>query len=115
MSLIVDDVWKKMLDAAAKSFGAEWQHVSKFVPAELKKLSVQLVDIAENVAKYEQNHADGYPPITGQVLLQMQQRALEATLTAVTALTLITIQTAIRDILAIVKDAFGGVLEAIIP
>jgi len=115
MSLHVDDVFKKMLEAAAQAFGAEWNHVSKFVPAELKKLSIQLVDISENVTKFELNPADGYPPITGQVLLQMQQRALEATLTAVTALTLITIQTAIEDILEIVKETFAGVVKAIIP
>lgn len=114
MTLNVDDVFKQMLQAAAVAFGAEWKHVSKFVPAELKKLSVQLVDIAENVAQFELNNENGYPPITGQVLLRMQRRSLEATLTAVTAMTMITIQAAIDKILSIIKDTFAGVLNAII-
>lgn len=115
MSLNVEDVFKKMLDAAAQAFGAEWPHVSKYVPAELKKLSVQLVDIADNVAQFELNPADGYPPITGQVLLRMQRRSLEASLTAVTAMTLLTVQTAIDKVLGVLKDAFGSVFKAIIP
>lgn len=115
MSLDVEDVLKKMLDAAVGAFGDGWKQAKTFVPTELKKLSVQLVDIADNVARFHADPNEGYPPITGQVLLEMQQRALEATLTAVTALTLITIQTAVRNILQIVRDAFGGVLKEIIP
>jgi hypothetical protein len=115
MPFNIDDLFKKMLQGAETAFGAEWKHVKAFVPAEFQKMAVQIADIAENVAKFEVNPAEGYPPATGKILLQMQRRGLEATLTAVTALTLISIQNAVDAILKILKDTFGGVLNALIP
>lgn len=115
MSFNVNDLLQKMLQAGEAAFGAEWKQVSTFVPTEFKKMAVQLADIADNVAKFEANNAEGYPPAAAKVLLQMQQRGLEATLTAVTALTLTTIQNAFNSILKVLKDTFGGVLAEIIP
>ena len=110
MNLDVEALFQKMLSVGAASFGAEWSHVRVFAPAEFKKLAIQLVDIADNVERFEADPSEGFPPETAAVLLRMQRRAIEATLTAVTALTLISIQNAFNAILKIIKDTFGGVL-----
>jgi hypothetical protein len=115
MALNVDDLVQEMLAAAETAFGSEWKQVKAFVPTEFKKMGLQLADIADNVAKFEADPNDGYPPATGKILLQMQQRALEATLTAVTALTLVSIQNAIDAVFEVLKDGVGGILKELIP
>jgi hypothetical protein len=118
MTLDVDTLLKTMLGAVATAFGDEWKLAKGFVPVELKKMAVQFVDIAKNVAKFELDPDDGYPPATGQILLQMQRRSLEATLTAMTALTQIAVQRAIDKVLQVVKTTFGtllGPLGALLP
>jgi len=114
MALNVNDLFKTMMQSAAVAFGAQWNTAKAFVPGELRKLAVQIADIAENVAKFQVDTNEGFPPATGQVLLRMQRRSLEATLTAVTALTLIAVQDAVNKILKALKDAFGDVLDFVL-
>jgi hypothetical protein len=118
MTFDVDDLLQTMLRAAADAFGAQWQLAKGFVPSELKKMAVQLADIAKNVARFEIDPHDGFPIATGQILLQMQRQSFEATLTAVTALSLIAVQSALDKILQAVKTTFGnllGVVGTLIP
>jgi hypothetical protein len=118
MTLDVDNLLKTMLGAAATAFGTQWSIAKGFVPSELKKMAMQLADIAGNVTKHELDPNDGYPIATGRILLQMQRQSLEATLTAVTALTLIAVQSAIDKILQVVKATFGqllGVVGTLLP
>jgi hypothetical protein len=85
--------------------------VKKYLPGEFRKFAVQVVEVAENVAKFEIDPAQGYPPAAGKVLLQMQRTAMEAVLTAMTAVTIIAVQNAINAILKAVGRAFAGILQ----
>lgn len=114
MTLDMNALFQTMLTEATSAFGDGWDHITSYAPAEFRKLAVQVADIADNVAKYELDPKTGYPPATGRVLLQMQRTALEAVLTAVTALTIMAVQEAITRVLTAIKNAFGGVLTAIL-
>lgn len=107
----VDDVFKALLGAAPKAFGAAWHDAKGFLPAELQKLSVQLVSIAENVAKFELDNNQGYPPATGKVLLTMQKRATENVLIAVTALTLLALEDTLNAVLKAAQGVLGGIVD----
>jgi hypothetical protein len=113
MAIDVEDLFKTMLGAATAAFGDQWKIAKGFVPSELKKMAVQLAEIATNVAKFELDPNEGYPVVTAQIILQMQRQSFEAMLTAVTALTLIAVQKAVDQILQAVKVAFGRVLGAL--
>ena len=58
----VDDIFNALLDAAPKAFGDAWGQVKVFLPAEARKLAVELESIAENVAAFELDNTKGYPP-----------------------------------------------------
>jgi hypothetical protein len=114
MALNVDDVFGQMMGAGAAAFSDGWAEIKGYAPGEFKKMAVQLVDIAENVAAYELDSSKGYSPETGKLLLQMQKRALEGVLVAVTTLTLIAVQNAINAILDVLKGAFSAALGAVL-
>ena len=104
--MTVESILQAMLGAAASAFGDEWKHVKNIVPTEFHKFAVQLAAIPPNVAKHAQDPMQGYSAETGKIIAGMQLRGLEATLTAVTAVTLVTVQRAMDRILAILKQAF---------
>ena len=110
----VDDIYKALMTAAPAAFGNAWKDAKGFVPAELHKLAVQLVSIADNVAKFELDNNDGYPPATGKVLLEMQKRATENVLIAVTALTLIALEDTINAVLKAAKGFVSGTVAALL-
>lgn len=110
----VDDVFRALIDEAPKAFGAAWKDVKHFLPTELRKLSVELVSIAENVAKFELDNTQGYPPATGKVLLTMQKRATENVLIAVTTLTLIAIEDTLNAVLRAARGVLGGAIDLLL-
>jgi hypothetical protein len=114
MALDFDEVFGKMMDAAADAFEDGWDSVKDYAPAEFKKMATQLVDITENVARYENDNTKGYSPETGKVLLQMQRNATESVLVAVSTLTLIAVQKAINTILQVLKDTFQAAIGAVL-
>lgn len=114
MSISVEDILGKIMDAAEGAFSDGWQAVGTYAPAEFKKMSIQLAEIAQNVALYEIDNNQGYSPQTGQILFKMQRTACESVLVAVSHLTLIAVQEAINKIIEVLKDAFGGVIATVI-
>jgi hypothetical protein len=114
MEINVDDIIKKMMDAAEDAFEDGWDLVKNYAPGEFKKMAVNLADIAQNVAQFELDNSQGYPPKTGKVLFKMQVDSCIAVLVAVTQLTIITVQKAINAILQVIKETFTGIIEAII-
>lgn len=114
MELNFDNVLNEMLQSAGGAFGDGWDSIKDYAPAEFKKISSQVVEIAENVAKYEKDHSQGYSPETGKILLQMQRTATESVLVAISSLTLITVQNALNAIFDILKNTFEGILEKIL-
>ena len=110
----VDELFNTMLNAGSNAFGDKWKEVENYAPAEFKKISEQIVEIAKNIAKYEKDNNQGYSPETGKLLLQMQRTATESVLVAVSTLTLIAVQNGINAILKVLKDTFGGILKTIL-
>jgi hypothetical protein len=110
----VDDVFKALMDEAPKAFGAAWKDAKSFLPTELRKMALQLVSIAENVAKFEADDTQGYPPATGKALLEMQKRATENVLIAVTALTIIALEDTLNAVLKAAKGILGTVIDGLI-
>lgn len=110
----VDDVFNALLAEAPKAFGTAWNDAKGFLPTELRKLSTELVSIAENVAKFEVDNSQGYPPATGKVLLTMQKRATENVLVAVTALTLIALEDTLNAVLKAAKGVLGAVVDGLL-
>ena len=110
----VDQIYKALMTAAPAAFGTAWKDAQGFVPAELHKLAVQLESIADNVAKFELDPSQGYPPATGKVLLKMQKRATENVLIAVTALTLIALEDTINAVLKAAKGVLSGAVAALL-
>ncbi len=114
MEITFENVLNNMLESASGAFEDGWDSVKAYAPAEFRKISSQIVDITENVAKYELDNSQGYSPETGKILLQMQRTATEGVLIAVSTLTLIAVQKAINAIFKILKDTFEGVLSTIL-
>jgi len=114
MEITFENVYNKMLQSASNAFGDGWSSVKNYAPGEFKKISTQIMEIAENVTRYEIDNTQGYSPETGKVLLQMQRTATESVLVALSALTLIAVQNAIKEILQVLKETFGGIISAII-
>lgn len=114
MGTNVDDIFGKVMDAAEGAFKDGWQAVKSFAPAEFKKMSIQLAEIIDNVAKFEVDDNEGYSPATGKMLFKMQRAACESVLVAVTHLTMIAVQKALNAIIKVLKDALGGLVTAII-
>jgi hypothetical protein len=111
MTINVDEIFGKMMDAGEGAFKDGWQAVKNYAPAEFKKMAIQLADIAENVALYKIDSQKGYSPETGKILFKMQRTACESVLVAVTQLTLIAVQNALNAILKVLKDAFAGIIS----
>lgn len=114
MEIKVEEIVDKMMTAAEGAFEDGWEAVKTYAPAEFRKMAVQLTEIAENVALYEVDQNKGYSPETGKVLFQMQRTACECVLVATTQLTMIAVQNALNAIMKVLKDAFSGVVSAII-
>ncbi|NTS76292.1 hypothetical protein HR060_05365 [Catenovulum sp. SM1970] len=114
MSVNFEQVLANILDSAASAFGDGWDSIKTYAPAEFKKISSQIVEIAENVAKYQLNDNEGYSAQTGKLLLQMQRNATEGVLVAVSTLTLIAVQNAINAIFASLRETFNDALGAIL-
>jgi hypothetical protein len=114
MEINFDNVLDTMLETASDAFDDGWDAVKIYAPAEFKKISAQIVEIAENVVKYEINEDQGYSPETGKLLLQMQRNATEGVLVAISTLTLIAVQNAINAIFKVLRDTFSGVLSTIL-
>lgn len=110
----VDSVFDALMKEAPQAFGAAWNQAKAFVPTELRKLALELVSISENVASFELDNRQGYPLATGKVLLEMQKRAAENVLLAVTALTLIALEDTIDAILRAAKTVLGGIVDALL-
>jgi hypothetical protein len=53
MSVNADEIFNKMISAAQGAFKEGWNAVEIYAPAEFKKMSVQLAEIAKNVAIYQ--------------------------------------------------------------
>lgn len=102
----VESVLTQMLSAGQAAFGEGWDVIKVFAPAEFRKIALQLVDIADNLAKFALDPAQGYSPETGKLLLQMQRNATESVLVALTELTLLTVQNALNAILQALRNAF---------
>src|SRR4051794_11781147 len=111
---IVDDVFKALLAEAPKAFGTAWKDAKAFLPTELRKIAVELVSIADNVAKFEADDSQGYPIATGKALLEMQKRATENVLIAVTALTIIALQDTLNAVLKAAKGVLGAVIDGLL-
>lgn len=114
MTLNADDIFNKMIGAAEGAFGEGWSAVKIYAPAEFKKMSVQLAEIAKNVAVYQIDNTQGYSPETGKLLFQMQRTACESVLVAVTHLTLLAVQNALNAIIKVLKDTFEGIISTIV-
>lgn len=114
MSVNADEIYTKIIDAAEGAFKDGWQAVKTYAPVEFKKMSVQLAEIAENVALYEVDNTQGYSPQTGKILFKMQRSACESVLVAVTYLTLIAVQKAMNAIMKILKETFGGIIAMVV-
>lgn len=110
----VDQVFDALLKAAPQNFGKAWTDVKGFLPTELHKISVQLVSIAENVAKFKADPSQGYPVATGKVLLKMQINATENVLVAVTVLTLIALEDTINAVIRAAKGVLGTIVDELI-
>jgi hypothetical protein len=114
MGIRPDDIYEKIIGAAEGAFKEGWEAVSSYAPVEFRKMSIQLAEIADNVALYEQDNTRGYPPETGKILFRMQRVACESVLVAVTQLTLDAVQDALNAIMDVLKEAFGGVIAAVV-
>jgi hypothetical protein len=114
MKINADDIYTKIMGAAEGSFQDGWQAVKAYAPVEFRKMAMQLAEIAENVALYELDSNQGYSPETGKILFKMQRTACESVLVAITHLTLIAVQNAIDAIVKVLKEAFAGVIAAVI-
>lgn len=114
MDINADEIFEKMLDAAEGAFKEGWEAVKTYAPAEFRKMSVQLIEIAENVALYEIDKTQGYPKKTGKILFKMQRTACESVLVAVTQLTLIAVQKALNAIMKVLRETFAGIIGAIV-
>ncbi len=114
MEITFNDVLEKMIESASDAFEDGWESVKNYAPAELKKISSQIVEVVDNVAKYEIDDSQGYSPETGKLLLQMQRTATEGVLVAMSTLTLIAVQNAINAIFQVLKDTFEGILLTIL-
>ena len=51
MEINFDNVLDTMLETASDAFDDGWDAVKIYAPAEFKKISAQIVEIAENVVK----------------------------------------------------------------
>jgi hypothetical protein len=114
MDIGADEIFKKMIDAAEGAFDEGWEAVKVYAPAEFKKMSVQLVEIVENVSLYEIDKTQGYSIKTGKILFQMQRTACESVLVAVTHLTLIAVQKALNAIMKVLRETFSGLIKTIV-
>lgn len=109
-----NEIFGTIMGAAEDAFKEGWAAVKTYAPAEFRKMSVQLVEIAKNVALYQADNTKGYSAKTGKLLFKMQRTACESVLVAVTQLTMIAVQKALNAIMKALKDVFKGVIGAVL-
>jgi hypothetical protein len=114
MSLDVEDMLKTMLGAGKQAFGDGWDAVKNYAPLEFKKIALQVAELAANVALFNADNKQGYSAETGQLLLRMQRNATESVLVAMSALTLLAVQSALDSVLRVLKDAFAELVDVIL-
>jgi len=110
MEFNFQNVYSSILSEASSAFEDGWESIKGYAPGEFKKIAIQLVEIAENVSKYEIDNNQGYSPDVGKLLLKMQLIATESVLVAISTLLLITVQKAINGILEILKQTFSELI-----
>lgn len=97
-----------MISAGQTLGGTMWHDIETYAVPELKKIAIQIIAIEE--------HKDDYTPAGAQALLDMQIKATIGVIVAMTALTLLAVQSAINQILAAVKSTVNTAIGfAIIP
>ena len=114
MTINVDAVYSAIMKAGQSAFADNWDEVGSYGETEFKKMAQQIVDIADNVAKYQHDEDQDYSANAGKILMNMQRLAMANVIIALTAMTLVTAQQAINDMLDVVKSTFGGVLKTIL-
>lgn len=113
MELNFNNLLNEMLGAAEGAFGDGWSNVKNYAPGEFKKISSQLLEIADNVAKYKLDNSQGFSPETGKLLLKMQVNATHSVLVAVSTLTLLAVQNAINGIFEVLKNTFSELVPVL--
>jgi hypothetical protein len=114
MDINADEIFKKMIAAGEGAFEEGWEAVKTYAPGEFKKMAVQLAEIVANVALYENDKTQGYSAKTGKILFKMQRTACESVLVAVTHLTIIAVQKALNAIMKVLREAFAGIIAAVV-
>jgi len=109
-----EQIFEEMMDAGQGAFGAGWNAVKQYAPLEFKKMALQIEEIARNVALNQLDGTQGYSVETGKLLMKMQRNACEGVLVATTQLTMIAVQKAMDAMYAVLRDAFKGVIEAVL-
>jgi hypothetical protein len=109
-----DQIFEEMMGAGKKAFGDSWGAVANYAPAEFRKMAIQISEIAQNVAKYRRNKAEGYSPETGKLLMKMQRTAAESVLVATTQLNLIAVQKAMDAMYKVLRKALKGAVKSIL-
>lgn len=114
MSIDTDELYNNIIAAAEAAFKDGWQAVKAYAPAEFKKMAVQLAEIAENIALYKIDENQGYSARTGKILFNMQRNSCEAVLVAITQLTLVTVQKAMKAIMVVLKNSIGTLIAGVL-
>ncbi len=102
MSVDVDTLTGKLLDAGRALGGNIWQHMETFAGPELKKIALQIATIAENI--------NDFTPEGAKALLQLQVQASIGVIVAMTQLIMTEVQNAINAILDAVRGFVNGKL-----
>jgi hypothetical protein len=107
MEFNFDNLFSTILSEATDAFGDGWMEIKDYAPAEFKKISVQLIEIAKNVALYNIDESQGYSQETGKILFEMQYISTQSVLVAVSTLIKITVQNILNRIIKVLKDTFS--------
>ena len=100
MSLNFDTLSDNLISAGKGLAGNIWEQMSTYAIPELKKIAVQIVEIADNIDDFTQEGA--------KLLLKLQVRASIGVIVAMTSLILLEVQNAINAILSAVRDFVNG-------
>lgn len=103
MSLDVNALTDAMATAGKGLAGGVWEKLKTYALPELKKISLQIVAIAENITDYT--------PEGAKALLNMQINATVGVFVAMTTLTLIEVQAALNAMLDAIRATVNGALK----
>lgn len=113
MTVSVEDLFNRMMNAGVSAFGTAWKEVETFAETEFRSLAAAGVDIARNLALHEAGQG-GYNLATAKILFRMHRRAVESALVALTSLILIAVTEAINAVLNVVAQAFSELADIIL-